>query len=321
VSRVHVTVLLAGCALLWPVAESWCQNDQPVSVRASAEPTQVKLGEVFTLRLEVVAGAGVNLTLPGADAELKPAEVRSFRTEDQQTDPTASHVSLIYELQLFDLGEHKIQPPGVVYSDSAGKSVEVKPEPVQVSVISALPDDAQDIKGVRGPKPLPLSPWYWVALFAAALLLLALVAAAVRLLLRRSARRAQPAPAPPLSPHAEALAALEELHRRELVARGQHYLYYSELSYIIRRYLERRFRLEALECTTPMLERRLKRSPLVPAAAEGFVEILRRADLVKFAKYQPEDQVAEMDLLAARKLVQLTREMEPEVAAAEAAAE
>ncbi|HUS80627.1 MAG TPA: hypothetical protein VM283_05115 [Armatimonadota bacterium] len=302
---VWATLMVAG------VARAWCLDDSPARVQVSAEPSTISIGDVFKLRLEVVAAAGLKLTLPGKDADLSPAEVRAFATEDEHKDAIIQRVTLVYELQVFVVGESKITPPVITYQDTAGKAVEVRPEPTAVVVKSVLPEDAQDIKDIRGPRPLPLSVWQYLGIALAGLLIAALVLAGLYLLARRRRGGATAGrPSGPLPAHSEALLALDELQERGLVEKGLFKDYYVELSYIARRYIERRFGVEALESTTPMLARRMGRSPNVPQIAGGFVEMLTTADLVKFAKYLPDGESAQMDLHGTRKLVKLTRPAE-----------
>lgn len=299
-------IALTVVAILVTAAAAWAQ-DSPVGVRAGVEPQSIKIGDVFTFTLEVTAPPGVDLALPGEDADLGEIEVRSFSSREDTDDPSRYVVTLTWEAQLFAMGETIIEPPAVTYTNSDGDATQVQAEPVAMMVTSVLPPDAKDIKDIRGPRKMPLSPWYYVAYALAALMLLALVAGALWLLLRRKKREAIE---PPQPAHSEALAALIELEERGLVAAGRVEEHYVDLSYIARHYLERRYDLDALETTTLMLAREMRASERTPQVADGFVEMLRRADLVKFAKYRPEDRPAEMDLHSTRKLVELTRPRE-----------
>lgn len=287
-------------------ASAWAQ-DSPVGVRASVEPQSVKVGDVFTLTMQITAPQGVDLTLPGEDADLGEIEVRGFSSGENADDQGQRVVTLTWEAQLFAMGETIIEPPAVTYAPDGGEATQVQAEPVALMTTSVLPPDAQDIKDIRGPRKMPLSPWYYVAYALAALMLMALVAGALWLLLRRKKREAIE---PPQPAHAEALAALIELEKRELIAQGRAEEHYVGLSYIARRYLERRYGLDALEATTLMLAREMRASDRTPQVADGFIEMLTRADLVKFAKYHPEDRPAELDLHSTRKLVELTRPRE-----------
>ncbi len=303
--------LAVAAAILIAVAAS-CQ-DSPVSSMAAVDPPTVKIGDLFTFTMTVTAPADTPLGLPGSDADLGEIEVRGFTAVEGTDDDGCRVATLTWECQLFVMDETEITPPAVTWKDEDGAAHEAQAQPVPIMVTTVLPADAQDIKDIRGPRKMPLSPWYYVAYALAALLLLALIGLALWLLLRRRKQAEQAAP--PLPAHSQALLALEELEKRELVAHGQFEEYYVTLSYIARRYLEHRYAIDALESTTFMLAVEIHRAQHVPKIAEDFIEMLRMADLVKFAKFAPEDRAADMHLTGTRKLVQLTAaedEEEPE---------
>lgn len=99
--------------------------------------------------------------------------------------------------------------------------------------------------------------------------------------------------AKPVPPYEKAIQELEVLKQRQLCEKGQEKTYYTELTEILRQYLEGRFGINAMEMTTPQIKRAVRAT--VPAdAAPGLMnEVLEMADYVKFAKLRPlpEDNV------------------------------
>ena len=97
------------------------------------------------------------------------------------------------------------------------------------------------------------------------------------------------------------------LKQRQLCEKGQEKTYYTELTEILRQYLEGRFGINAMEMTTPQIKRAVRAT--VPAeAAPGLMnEVLEMADYVKFAKMRPlpEDNVRAFE--QAIKFVENTR--------------
>lgn len=113
--------------------------------------------------------------------------------------------------------------------------------------------------------------------------------------------------AKPLPPYEKAMEQLAVLKQRQLCEKGQEKAYYTELTEILRQYLEGRFGINAMEMTTPQIKRAVRAT--VPAdAAPGLMnEVLEMADYVKFAKMRPlpEDNVRAFD--QAMKFVENTR--------------
>ena len=113
--------------------------------------------------------------------------------------------------------------------------------------------------------------------------------------------------AKPVPPYEKAMEQLAVLKQRQLCEKGQEKTYYTELTEILRQYLEGRFGINAMEMTTPQTKRAVRAT--VPAeAAPGLMnEVLEMADYVKFAKMRPlpEDNVRAFE--QAIKFVENTR--------------
>lgn len=92
-----------------------------------------------------------------------------------------------------------------------------------------------------------------------------------------------------LPPHVVALEKLAHLGDEKLWQRGEVKRYQSELTYIIREYLEGRYSIAALESTTSEIISQLKTTLTDPTHQSSLQRILQVADLVKFAKAKPEE--------------------------------
>ena len=88
--------------------------------------------------------------------------------------------------------------------------------------------------------------------------------------------------------HVVAYEQLAMLKEKRLWQQGKVKEYHSELTDILRRYLEDRFSLMALEETTGEIIEGLHRMKLLPRIIGDVSGVLVRADLVKFAKHKPE---------------------------------
>jgi len=96
-----------------------------------------------------------------------------------------------------------------------------------------------------------------------------------------------------LPPHIQALQKLSRLGTEKLWQSGEVKKYQSELTYIIREYLEGRYSIAALESTTAEIVSQLKTSLKDPAHRDSLQRILQVADLVKFAKAKPDESIHE----------------------------
>ena len=99
-----------------------------------------------------------------------------------------------------------------------------------------------------------------------------------------------------VAPHIIALQSLVVLRLKRLSEQGLKKQYYSELCEILWTYLEGRFAISAHEMTTQQIDEQMKRCSEIDN--ENFAKahkLFATADLVKFAKYQP-DQITDQNM-------------------------
>ena len=142
-----------------------------------------------------------------------------------------------------------------------------------------------DIKDIKPPVDIPSSwMWLWVSLLV--ILVVTLVVGLVFWLLRRPQRK-KDIEEVRVTPGERAYARLENLRFKNLVERSYLKPFYTELSDIIRRYLEERFLIKAPEMTTEEFLDSLKNSPVLDNAQQQTLkDFLFTCDMVKFAKHE-----------------------------------
>ena len=113
-------------------------------------------------------------------------------------------------------------------------------------------------------------------------------------------------PAPPLPPHEIALRDLKKLHSERLWQEGNHKLYYSGLTDILRAYIAGQFGVGALEMTSDEIIEAMRGVEIPQKQKMDLTELLRDADLVKFAKAMPEAEANEAAYTMALNFVEQT---------------
>lgn len=115
----------------------------------------------------------------------------------------------------------------------------------------------------------------------------------------------------PIPPYEKAITELQTLRTRQLCEKGREKEYYTELTEILRQYLEGRFGINAMEMTTTQIKRSVRESVAEHEAAAYMNEVLEMADYVKFARMRPmpEDNVRAMS--QAVNFVELTKPADP----------
>ena len=96
-----------------------------------------------------------------------------------------------------------------------------------------------------------------------------------------------------------ALQALLEIENMDLLGNGEYKRYYTLVIDVMRRYLERRYGILAMDETTYEIMSDLEHRG---SSIEGLEALLQEADLVKFAKYVP-------DVAGGKRLMESSREI------------
>lgn len=107
--------------------------------------------------------------------------------------------------------------------------------------------------------------------------------------------------------HEIAFERLHTLETAELWQKGEIKSYQSQLTYIMREYLENRFKVNALESTTDEIVADLQKVEISDTDKSRIRTVLQTADLVKFAKVIPPIKVHQEGLEVTRSFVETTQ--------------
>lgn len=110
--------------------------------------------------------------------------------------------------------------------------------------------------------------------------------------------------------HITALEQLEKLKAEKIWKEGRFKEFQSKLTHILREYLERRYKISALEQTTGEIISSLEKFSISDKDINSLKNILQIADLVKFAKAKPGEDINEEFLNETFDFVNKTKELE-----------
>lgn len=109
------------------------------------------------------------------------------------------------------------------------------------------------------------------------------------------------------APHVVALEALDKIKNHKIWQQGLEKEYYTNLTDVLRVYVEKRFMINALEKTSDEIIESLKYISESESAKDNLQQILKLADLVKFAKYKPLPDENDLTLMNAYLFVNQTK--------------
>lgn len=161
------------------------------------------------------------------------------------------------------------------------------------------------IRDIRG--PVYFSANYLLLIIAASLLILSgIIFAGV--MIYKKLKKQKPAPLEtPISARENAITALEALRAKDLPASGKAREYYYELSDIVRKYTEEAFAVRAPEMTTEEFLHSPGLSQALSGAQRNMMkEFLKFCDIVKFARYGPDEKEMDASFYASKKYIDET---------------
>lgn len=285
------------------------QGQSPVHLDSQVDPDQVTVGDLIRFTLTVRTVPGVEVDLPEPEPDLGKFEVLGHEIAGPVEEEGNRVWTVAYTLALYETGSFEIPSLTVGYRGDGVQAGTVQTQEHSVRVESTLSEESEDILDIKGPLEIPRSLWSLWPWIAAALGLAALVF----LYLRRRGGEDPSAVSrkPRLPPYDEAYRALCRLRDSGLLEEGQLKPYFTRLSEIIRRYLERRYLIQAMESTTTQILDQLRKLAIALDKLKLFREFFPCCDLVKFAKYAPSVPEQERVTELAFRILEVTRPAEP----------
>jgi hypothetical protein len=272
-------------------------NGQEIRPRAVIDSNRILIGDQVRLRLEVEYPSNVKIQFPiPADSLAQFVEIVERLPKDSSLENN-NRKKLYQEFVItsFDSGVHTI-PPFLFTFNINGKIDSVRSNPLLLYVYT-IPKLDSLMKALKGPidiKPpieapitfKEIAPWIMGSLLVIALLFLVFYS----LRRRKNNQGFFTLPSKPKEPaHIIALRELDRIKEEKIWQQGKTKLYYSEITDVLRQYIENRFDIQAMEMTTDetISAFKYRRSLVDEKSFENLRKILTNADLVKFAKYEP----------------------------------
>lgn len=257
-----------------------------ISVKSSTTASQVFIGDRFGYKIEVTAPESAFVELPSFVGNLGSFEVKDLLHDETREGVLPGQKKSIWQatLNTFVAGDFLIagqEVQAVLGSDT----VISKTDPVALKVVMRTDGSEEDILEAEDPLDDPRLPkWVWMLLAVVAAVLLVSLGWFLHRKLRGGKAASQ------LPPYEEAVLALKDLRGKQWLSAGNQADYYTELSFIVRRYVQRRFLGEnpaggILDATLSQLKSRVSRIPgLQEAYKQSLVELEKETYPVKFAK-------------------------------------
>jgi len=252
-------------------------------------PDTIMIGQSSTLFIEVEASQGDLVILP--DLTGSNYQHLEFRGMGIDTIPLEDNrISLTFRLPFTSWTPeiYSFNPLSISILHQADTLI-LESNPFSLTVLNVDLGDDATIYDIKPIKIMRASLGEILTYFIPIVIVLALIG---WLVYRYFFRKKKPAPVSiwenvEIPAHIAAISSLEKLRSQKLWQAGRFKQYHSELTFILRMFIERRFGVTALEMTTSEVCRNLPSHLDNKETLGELKHALELADLVKFAKYQP----------------------------------
>ena len=255
------------------------------SAKATVDSTHMMIGDQLKLHLEVVHPPGVdNLPLVFKKEQNDAIEFLAQSRWDTLAEGGKVRIKKDLLFTAWDSGYQTVPPIPVVFLNNGKRdTIFTRDIPIEV-LVPPIDSVLSDIK------PIIEEPVTWkdyLPHIGTIALLLLLVLLWYFYKKKKGKEVYVPPPPPPLPAHEIALNKLAKLKNEKLWQRGNVKEYHSQLTHIVREYLENRYGIQALEQITSEILAQMKKMNLSKELTEQMTRLLQTADLVKFAKAEP----------------------------------
>ena len=272
-------------ALLLLSSAVFAQQKQLVT---SVDTLKKKIGAEFKLTVKATVDTKSKVVFPKLKNIGALEVIQSYPVDTVKKDDRYELIKK-YGLTQFDSGKYTIPSIKILINNKPFLSDSIKVEVANV-VVDTLKQKMFDIKNIAPAESSWGNWWKWLL----AILLIAGIAAMIYWYVKKHQKKKAEEEIYK-TPIEKATSLLNSLEKKELWQHGEVKEYYSELTGIVRNYIEEAIEIPAMESTTSELIEGLKvaskkkKMKLSQETIENLFVVLKQADLVKFAKSKPLD--------------------------------
>ncbi|MFN8239523.1 MAG: hypothetical protein U0X39_02085 [Bacteroidales bacterium] len=301
---------------------SQAMSAQDIKVTAAFDTSKIFIGDQIHYTVTIEKPAGYIVTSPVLKDSLE-SKIEILSGPISDTTVLSNGFTRIvhkYLVTCFDSGFYNVKPYfAEIVGNNQVKRFYSDYTPLEVTRVNITPADTSSaIFDIVGPYKAPITVGEILPWVLAAIVLAAAIWLAIKLVRKLRKSKGEIIEKTILEPaHVIAFRELEKLNAEQLWQKGDTKLYYSRLTDILRQYIENRYAVPSLELTTAETLYNLQKAG-VPN--DDSLKILRNlltgADLVKFAKYVPENSENEDSFQNSIKYVDETKMIETAIESA-----
>ena len=301
----------AAVALIIAVVLMGCGEGKIASksfhVYSNLDTVDVAIGDIARFQVWAMGSDERNIEFPRLEvdnANILVGEGQNLTGENE------GDKGIEFQLTFWDTGAYDIPPYVVQILTEEGKEVDyaISTDPVTVTVHSLISEAQPTLRDIKPPVPIPtIVPWKIILSLLGIGLSMAILFWMWRKRVKEEQLEKEEVFISSRPPYEIAMEKLDQLKEQTPTGPDQIKNFYAVLSYLVREYLEFQYFVRAIEMTTSEIEDARYLVPTDQEKLHDVITVLKRADLAKFARFQPDLNQSKEDLKMIEDFLKSTR--------------
>ena len=295
-----IAVVIMGCGEEKIASKSF-------HVYSNLDTADVAIGDIARFQVWAMGADERNIEFPRLEvdnANISVGEGQNLTGENE------GDKGIEFQLTFWDTGAYDIPPYVVQILTEDGKEVDyaIPTDPVTVTVHSLISEAQPTLRDIKPPVPIPtIVPWKIILSLLGIGLSMAILFWIWRKRVKEEQVEKEEVFIPSRPPFEIAMEKLDQLKEQTPTGPDQIKNFYAVLSYLVREYLEFQYFIRANEMTTSEIEDARYLVPTDQEKLHDVITVLKRADLAKFARFQPDLNQSKEDLKMIEDFLKSTR--------------
>ena len=284
-----------------------------ISVSAKTDKAQYLIGDYIRVQLNVTADSTYLLDWPNENG-ITTYDLITSNPIDTTRINNAYHLSQELVYSIYDSGIYYLPKIKIPYKKLRDTAMYYAFSDSVLFTVQTIPvDTTSTIKPIKEVIQVKVINYTWIYIVAGLLLLVGIILVIYFVFFKKKIQITIKEKVPTISYYDKTIQLLKELDVKKLWQKDDLKEYYSELTEIIRAYMEKRFGINALESTSDEILTQLNNVDVSAQQTENIRYILELADLAKFAKSRPLQNENIQAMQNAFAFVESTKPVEPKI--------
>jgi hypothetical protein len=259
-------------------------------------------GERLTLKITAIVPPGTSVIPPSTDNGFGSIIVKEWNAQRKERQGSDS-VTFSYMVTVY-IPEKCTIPSLPFIIQTTPKADTLHSLSIPLEFKSVVDKETVDIKDLKTQQTAGKAPIWWIIVI---IIVVAIIITLIIINRLKSNSNLKNAGSPLLPPYEEAMSLIHELERKKYIDRGLYREYVFEVSEILKRYIERRFTINASEFTTEEMLAWLGVSGLDTKLKQLIEWFFRTSDPIKFARQIPDLSTTERFMKETLEFLNATR--------------